>query len=412
MDTGLADGHIPCVDDFSDEVCFIIDVILTEGRTHEAVVVNVLALYRQHPFAFRNTADIIPFAFCFNQTVARNFFENIEKESGSLCAFALEFSAMGPPENAVLRQICFAMSGIAASDSCFPESSDHFLGSDIAPAVLDVAFVGNLIHDNRFVELLCEFAGQFRAFVEINSLDGAVCDPRTVVVVHHAAVVNGTQMSVYILLNQNGRIALPVRDCLFLHEVILIGQRPPYIAVCAEAGNDVFPVEIILFRAHFREAPSVIRMHADEICLNAALAEFLDAVFQMTEIFRIETCVIEVVAFALSAVLHEVLIVENGGIHRCSLIRIASRLAQVECIVLRENAEAHFVEACFFQRLQCLCDQLIRLQRPYIGGCSDGIVRCAVLIGEMMRVDCSDRTMVAFFRSDGIERAGQTLFKE
>ena len=129
----------------------------------------------------------------------------------------MQCSAVGPPENIVRVHIGFPMAGITAPAGRFPETAQHLLAADIAPAVLDVAFIGDFIHNDGLMVFFTPLIHQLRGFVNILPLNAAMSDPGPAVIVHPHAVMDGTQMAVRILFTQNRAVTLPVLRSLIFH---------------------------------------------------------------------------------------------------------------------------------------------------------------------------------------------------
>src|SRR3954451_17992804 len=127
-------------------------------------------------------------------------------------------------------------------------------------------------------------------------------------------------------------ISIPIRWLLLLHEVELIGHRPPDVAITREAREDVTEIAIIAGRIHAIEAPMafVIRMKQDEIRLDAETHQLRDAFFLMPEEFRVEPR-------------------EIPALGRRSLEWIEWRFAAVVGVPLGEQAHAQLVEGRRFE---------------------------------------------------------------
>ena len=134
-------------------------------------------------------ANIITLIFQWTKTRRRSFFHNFLEEFKSLRALSMKLAAMGPPENSLIIHICLAMSRICTSAECFPETSCHFFSADISPAVLDISLVSDLIQNYRFFIADTPFIYHLRGFIEILSLDAAVSDPWSCVIIEALAVV-------------------------------------------------------------------------------------------------------------------------------------------------------------------------------------------------------------------------------
>ena len=283
------------------------------------------------------------------------------QETETFVAFSVKHTAVRPPQNIILIHISFPMSGISASAGSFPETSHHFLWRNITPAVLNIAFVCDLIQYNRFLKPLSPLINQLGRFVQILSLDTAVCDPRSAVIVERDTVVDGTQMIVRIFLTDDLCVTLPVFHCFFWEQIIFICQCPPDVSVCTETRNHVFPVQVILLFRHLGKSPAVIRMHHNQIRLDAKVTQRQDAFFNMLKMCRIESLKIPVITFGLSGIFQKVFFGQHTRIHRCSFIWIRARFPQVVIIMFREHAETNLVKRTVFQCFQRLCDQFVRL---------------------------------------------------
>ena len=187
----------------------------------------------------------------------------------------------------------------------------------------------------------------------------------------------------------------PVPDGLGGHQVILVGQGPPHVAVGGVAGNNVADVAVVILRAHAGEPPAVIGVKENQIGLDAQLLQLLNAPVQMPEVRRIEPGKIPAVALRFPGIAGEILRREHGGIHGGAFVGIGARFAQVVVVMLREDAEADFVERTAFQRLQRLADHSVLLPGPDIAGRPDGVVGLGVVIGEMPGVRHPDNAVVA-----------------
>ena len=163
--------------------------------------------------------------------------------------------------------------------------------------MLNVPFVTHLIHHHRLPKSLPQLAYRFRAFVEVNPLYTTVGNPWTLKIVEVHTVVNRPEMMIRVFFAQNSRIPLPVLQRLLRHQIILICQRPPDVAVCAEPGNDVVVIQGISLLTHTRKSPSVVRVHDDQVSLYPQSLQLFNAAVNMLEILRTKPCKIPVVPF-------------------------------------------------------------------------------------------------------------------
>ena len=190
-------------------------------------------------------------------------------------------------------------------------------------------------------------------------------------------------------------VTLPVLCCLFREKIVLIGKGPPYVSVCTDSGNEIFPVKIIALRTHLAESPAVIWMHYNDICLDSKIHQFFHTVINVLEMFYVESLVIEVIAFCTANIFLEILRCQYRTVHRSSFIWIADRLVQVIIIVFREYTETDLVECTICQCLQCLFLKFLALKFPYIAGCSDRIVWFSIFICHMVSVGYTNRAVVS-----------------
>lgn len=95
VDTAVFYCHVPCIDDAHLETRIIIKIEIAEGRTHEAVVIQVIALYRAPFFTLRHRTDLVPAASVIRcQTNARHLFHDLMQQPEALVALAVQRTAM------------------------------------------------------------------------------------------------------------------------------------------------------------------------------------------------------------------------------------------------------------------------------------------------------------------------------
>ena len=82
-------------------------------------------------------------------------------------------------------------------------------------------------------------------------------------------------MPVRVALADGIRNGLPVGQLLGRHQIIFIGQGPPYIPVGTVTGGHVADVEQILRAGHGGKSPAVIGVEQDQVGLNAQVQQCL-----------------------------------------------------------------------------------------------------------------------------------------
>ena len=324
----------------------------------------------------------------------------------------MQFAAVAPPEDVFRIQEGFPVAGITSPDRAFPETADHLFAGKVAPAVLDVPLIGDLVQHNRLAVPLPPLVGVLRSAVKILPLNAAVGDPGTGVVVKGNAVMDGPEMTVRIVPYQQIRVVFPVLLRFGFQQVIFVREAPPDVAEGRKAGNDIAPVEVVRFPGHAGKAPTVIGMHNDQVRLNSNILKRQNAFFQMLKMSRVRTGEVEMVALRFSGKLPEVFLCQYGGIHRRPLKGIGARLPQVVIVMLGQDAEPDFVEACLLQGTERLLNAAVRLLGPDVTGGSEGIKRGAVRVSKVMLPGNTDRTVIAGRRFHDREEAGGFRFRE
>ena len=83
--------------------------------------------------------------------------------------------------------------------------------------------------------------------------------------------------------------ALEVGLGLLLHEIALVGQRPPDVAERREPRDDVAQIRVVRRGGHAVETPvaRVVGMKQDQVRLDAELLQVEDAPLEVPEEFRI-----------------------------------------------------------------------------------------------------------------------------
>ena len=201
------------------------------------------------------------------------------------------------------------MSRISSAAECLPESSCHFLTADISPTKLNVTLIADFVQNYRLMIFLTPLIYQLGGTVCLCSLDAAVGNPGQVIIVICLTVMNGSEMMVRILLTDNAGISFPVRKSLFVHQIILISQGPPYISVCGKTCQYILPVAIIILCFHHGKSPSVVWMHNNQISLNSQIHKCLNTLFNMLEMGWIESGKVPVVAWCTAIIFREIILI-------------------------------------------------------------------------------------------------------
>ncbi|MNJ43699.1 hypothetical protein D3C77_387170 [compost metagenome] len=81
------------------------------------------------------------------------------------------------------------MADISAPDHPLPETANHFLTVNVAPALINVSFIGAFIDDDRLVPLLTPFQRRFGGFIYIDSLNAGVGQPRLAMIIERQPIV-------------------------------------------------------------------------------------------------------------------------------------------------------------------------------------------------------------------------------
>ena len=316
-------------------------------------------------------------------------FQEITQEADALPGFAAQFPALRPPDQIFRMRIGFAMAGIAAACDCDPEAMHQLFSRQVAPRLDDVAFIFGLVVDDRFAIGLAPF---LRA-LHVPVLNAGMGDPRLAMIEVHRrlAVMDRLQMAVGVIFFENVEIAVPLLQRLGIEqEIILVGKRPPNIAIGGKARCEIGDVAEILFGGHVGIAPAVVGVEHDDVGFDAEIAECCDLALEMAEEDGVRT--IEVL-LAVDALF-------EAGIER---------LVDVVRIVLREDAHADLVEASLLQCLKRLRLHLEWLVCPGIAGRAERQERLAVGMGEMELVVDMHGAVVALGWLGGNERAGLAI---
>jgi len=161
-----------------------------------------------------------------------------------------------------------------------------------------VALVAAFVVEDRLAKL----AAETLAGVHVGRLQTRVRYPWLGVIVEASAVVDAAQTLVGILLLDDGKETVPVGQRLVAavafrrfgrHQVVLVGQRPPDVAERAQARDAVTQVAVVVFAAHGRETPAVIRMPQDQIGLDPELLKIENAPLELAPERRVGPAEVE-----------------------------------------------------------------------------------------------------------------------
>ena len=129
-------------------------------------------------------------------------------------------------------------------------------------------------------------ASQPAAESKFARLQAAVRHPRVRVVIHGVRVVDGAQMARGIVLLDDVEEAVEVLRGLGPHQVPLVGQRPPDVAIRRHARDDIAQVAIIRFGRHGRVSPAIVGMEEDEVGFDTDGAQVGDALLDVREVMQ------------------------------------------------------------------------------------------------------------------------------
>src|SRR6266516_4007086 len=128
----------------------------------------------------------------------------------------------------------------------------------------NVALVATFIDDDRLSELLAP--DSCLPHVQPSSgLDAQVRHPWLRVVIKRKAVVDRAEVLVGIVLLDDAEEAIPVGHGFVLHEIILVGHRPPDIAIGGESGHYIAQEAIIRLGIPSSNATTVVGVEENDI---------------------------------------------------------------------------------------------------------------------------------------------------
>ena len=120
------------------------------------------------------------------------------------------------------------------------------------------------------------------------ALNAGVRHPRLAVIVHDVAVVDRAQMLVRVARLNYAEEAIPIGQRFRLHEVPLIRERPPHVAIRCEPRNYIAKIPVVHFGWQVRVAPVIVGMEQDQIGLDVEVAQLREAVFESPEVLEVE----------------------------------------------------------------------------------------------------------------------------
>src|SRR5579875_202969 len=87
--------------------------------------------------------------------------------------------------------------------------------------------------------------------------------------------------------------AIPVSNGFVLHQIKLIGERPPDIAIGGQPGHDVAYIALIRLCIHRGKAPPVVGVEENDIGFNTQGHQVCYPLFEMPEKYGIESGKVE-----------------------------------------------------------------------------------------------------------------------
>ena len=169
--------------------------------------------------------------------------------------------------------------------------------------------------------------------------------------------------------------AVPVCHCLRLHQVVLVGERPPHVSVRGQPGHDVLQIAVVRLRVHRLVSPAVVRVKENQIRLDSQIAQLTYPRLEVLEVGRIEARVIP-------------------SLLDTTLERMVLRFVLAVTVVLREHAHPDLVEWTLTQRCERLLLHLVALMIPGVAGRADLSVWRPVGVLEVIRIGHPNRTVV------------------
>ena len=127
---------------------------------------------------------------------------------------------------------------VSAPDGGLPAAPYEFLRGEVAPGLVDVAFVAELVEHDGLAPPCAPGVRILDSAVEVEALNACVGDPRTRVVVEFGAIVDAHEVVRVVFALHYGCKTLPIVDRLGRDEVELVGHRPPDIRMSCQPTDD------------------------------------------------------------------------------------------------------------------------------------------------------------------------------
>lgn len=158
----------------------------------------------------------------------------------------------------------------------------QFLRGQIAPGEADVAFVFELVIDDRLAPL----APPVHRALDVPVLDADVIDPRLAMIEVHRllAIMDRLEVSRRIVLFDDVEETVPACDRLYVEkEIVFVGERPPNVAKDAKTSNEIADIALVLLGTHRAIAPAVIGVEDDNVGLDADVPQRGHLAFEVAE---------------------------------------------------------------------------------------------------------------------------------
>ena len=213
-------------------------------------------------------------------------------------------------------------------------------------------------------------------------------------IVPDPSVMNAPHAVVGIFLLQDLEEPVPVFHLLVAamvlgpirHEIELVGQRPPDVAIGGKPGDAVPQIAVVLRVAHVGKSPAVVGVPENQVGLDIQPLQVQDSLFDVMPKGGIWAVEIELAVGLL-------------------LKRKQLRFVLVVGIGLGKHTEADFVEGRRGQGFERLLLQLGGLMNPGVTCRPELMIRHAVAVAQVERAEDLDRSMVVRRRRSGSERA-------
>ena len=178
------------------------------------------------------------------------------------------------------------MTAPSSATGGLPVPPDELLSREISPAEREIAFVRDLVQDDRLAPFLPPGVRVLCGPVVVGLLQARVGDPLGRSCRRRSHTDGSTGMSVRIQIPHECSQPVPVVIGLG-HQVVLVGQRPPDVGKGRQARDDVPQVMVVRLRAHRGVAPAIVGMEQDEIGNDPQVTELGYAVLQVAEEVRV-----------------------------------------------------------------------------------------------------------------------------